>query len=396
MGAVDQVEMFNKDIRWEQDPATKTWTAFDVPIFQAGFAQGRDWPLEFCEHLVKLDAELHDLINPRVGVGHAPANMATTEEIEAWETAQPACGWFGKLKLAGRTIFAESLAKIPDWLKVKIDAGEYGPVSPEIRPQFQHPVTGKVYKWVLDRVRFLGLHPPAMPNLGIHPVLGAVDRGGVVVLQFSEGAIVAELVGGIDYEVPSAGAKPKEGESMGETEKLQAEQAKLEEARAAQEAREKGIGEREKKLRSDRLTFAWDRMIAAEKVQPGERELFFAIGLELDDETPIRMADNSSMTRLGQHVASWEGRPDKLYGKKSASTAGGDTNESKDKGDFQDRAIAFADQFVRDGKGDFSQGLGAFEKTITEEELGGYREQFRGDPPVDVLQGAITFREGRG
>lgn len=315
-------------LQWAHDEATDTWSVTDVPLFAPGDWNGGKYDRKWCAELVERTNAAWDLIRPRLGIGHPPKSMTDEDDIQSWRQQQPRMGLIGKLKMIGERVFAETISKIPAWLKKRIDSGEWGPMSIEAKRIAQG--------WVLDHVALLGLAAPAVPWAGVDAFSESAEERLVFVLG-SEPEIPEHVIGNADdlhiAKTPATQAGAR-GNEMDEKE-LEAREKRLADERAALDrltesakAERENVAEERRRLHASRVDGMWREIVTGNHAKPAEENLFKQVANTLSGTDRIKFADESGKevegTALDAHYASWMART--LPVKKTAGATPEDDN----------------------------------------------------------------------
>lgn len=346
---------------WAHDESSDTYTIKGVEIFAAGRWNGEPYDDADLEQMADADADLHDLIRPRVKLGHAEAKD---------DTAEPALGWIGRIQKRGAKLLA-NLSRLPRELFEAIQRGRYTRQSVEIRLNYKHPETGKRYPFVIDALAFLGAKLPAVATLKPIAAFDGGEAGGIWLTQDEP----AEKSGGESSPVQSfqqvepetvppiveaQGGKMDEKELKAREERL----AELEKAIAEREAKatadSKAVADERQRLHASKIDGMWKRLLEDGKVRPGEEQEFKAIASRIDDTERIKFSEGEA-TALDMHFKSWQGRP--VVGKKTEASAG---TPAEDKGSVCDRLEGAAKKYMNEEQVTFAVALGMAEKAHPE------------------------------
>lgn len=317
------------------DEESDTYTIQNVEVFETGKWNGEPYTLEDVQAIVVADEELHDLVRPRIKVGH------TKEDLEG--TDKPAFGWLGALKLKGQKILAD-FKRIPKGLFDAIQKGQYARQSVELLIGYEHPETRKRYPMVLDAVAFLGADLPAVPTL--KPIAAFHESGELIRLFHDvdaskdgapdEPSIRPKANGEGDAERRSLAMsdelKAREEALALERKAFKAEKEAHEAAETALEAERKEVEESRVRVHASKVDGMWHRILDTGHAKPAEERSFSNIGMDLDDTTKREFADHEGNkiqgTRLDEHFSSWMSRPE--IGKDTAGKPAGKTREDDD------------------------------------------------------------------
>jgi hypothetical protein len=291
---------------YRYDAATDTYDIEGVEVFAPGKWNGDEYTADDMSSICEADAELHDLIRPRVGVEHKDG---------------PAWGWLGKLRQMGSKIVADC-KKIPKWLFESIQSGRYANQSVEMRINYEHPETKKRYPMVIDSLKFLGIHPPAIPTL---KPIAAFDgeRGETIELIRGEkpGVQVASTTKQAEGTQQFGEAETANGgDSMADEKALEAERDKLaaerrafdedsRKQREAIEAERKEMDATKKRQFEARVTSTWMSIVTSGHAAPSDERTFRAVANGLFGQTEaLEFGDGKKGDALDALTESWMAR----------------------------------------------------------------------------------------
>lgn len=375
-----------------------TWGVEGVPLFGPGKWNGGEWSEDFCRALAEKTQAFIEKVKPRLVPGH-PREDLDDAGYRAWLSQQPRLGLLENIRFAAGKVMAD-IKQIPGRVKEAIDSGEWGAMSIVIKRFEGVPV--------IDNVGLLGAAAPAVPYAGVdafsdHPyivfMLGAIQAEAATAdgSRTPQGEYVPPTSEGArkpDSLCPTADAK--EG-TLGEENKAGVEALAERDARIAElEAQAKKSADKHaafaERVKRDRLETAWTRIVESGKATPAMKDSFVEIGMSLDDTTVHSFSEGGKEkgTRLDQHIRAWDERE---AVQKRTNPKSGAVPEVE--GDYQDRALAFAEKFVADGKGSLAEGLGVFQRQAGDEEYKSYRKQFAGAAPSEVTTAAAIIKGGK-
>lgn len=382
-----------------------TWSVGDVPLFGPGKWNGGEWTEEFCKALVEKTQAFIEAIKPRLVPGH-PREDLDEAGYRAWLSQQPRLGLVENLRFTAGKVWAD-IKQVPGRVKEAIDAGEWGAMSIVIKRHEGVPV--------IDNVGLLGAAAPAVPYAGVdafsdHPylvfMLGAIPASATTEgsQTTAEGGQTTQTSGETMHPASRDASAPdslrptadaKEGtlgdENKAGVEALAEKEARIAELEAAARKRDEEFQAFAQKVKRDRLETAWTRIVESGKATPAMKDSFIDIGMGLDDSTVHQFSEGKEKgTRLDQHIRAWEER-EPMQKRTSPKSAGAPEEE----GDYEDRALSFAEKYVADGKGSLAQGLGVFQKAHSEDEYKAYRKQFAGAAPSEVTTAAAIIKGGK-
>ena len=323
------------------DEETQTYTILDFELFEPGTWNGDTYPLEFVTHLAQVDAEVREVIRPRVKIGH-PNDRPDAKDPKG--TKAPAYGWLGPLKMKGSKLVAD-LTRISSELFAEFQKGTYARQSVELEPNYRHPETGKLYRWVLDAVGFLGAKRPAIPTLKSITALDE-DEPMRVVLFMDEKEAPSKAHG--DQSIPKAEDADKDAErgskQMPDGD-LKAREDALAKERDELKAKLDALDEERKHFDAartaatkEKIDRAWVSLSDEGKCKPAEEEEFRRFAAEKNDAKRHEFTSGVQMTELDSFIKSWEARP--VIAKKTTPEAAGKEDEKPDKRDPDIRMFA--------------------------------------------------------
>lgn len=384
--------------------ADGTWDADELVVFGVGAWQGGGpwedpaWVAALAERSTRAAPDLQTPMVP----GH-PKRDATASEREAWLTSQPRLGIFESFRKAGEQIVARVRA-IPQAVKDSIEAGLYGRLSVVIENSTKHGGP------VISNVGLLGAATPAVPYAGFADAWQFTVA--FTTTEGSESATDGSLASGEAQpgETPQETPPPstvagetrqplpeaKEGtladESKAGVEALAEKDRELVAMKAKLEEQEKVQAAFAEKVKREKIDGAFARLVEQGKATPAMKDSFVAVGMGLDDTKAVQFGEHKG-TLLDGHIEAWEAREPmfKNTKPKSAGTPEGEKVEQS----FDDKALAFADKFVADGKGTLIEGLATFEKEVGPDAVKEHRAQFAGRPDLDIREGATRMKGGK-
>lgn len=362
---------------WIHDEANDTYTLKGVEIFSVGKWNGQEYDESDIEQMADADRDLHDILRPRVKIGHGESGD---------DTAEPAFGWMGPIRKFGEKLLAD-IKSMPSELFHAIKKGLYARQSVEIRLNYKHPETGKRYPFAIDALAFLGAKLPAVGTL--KPLAAFKNDGEGLWLnrdvEESGGAdsVAGESAGSPEQRDFAAAAAAVEtagagGDSMDEKdlkareEKLAAEREELDKLRKQAGADREAVEEEKRRLHASKIDGYCERLLEAGKATPGELETFKAIAEKTDDAMKIKFADGEK-TALEAHFQSWMARPDK--GKNTRGSAAAPEGEP-----IADLQVFFeqeADKLVKDRGLSFANALGEVQRAHPDEYKKLHAERFK-------------------
>lgn len=292
---------------YRYDLETDTYEMEGVEVFAAGKWNGENYTEDDLRNICEADAELHDLIRPRVGVEHKDG---------------PAWGWLGTLRQMGAKIVADC-KRIPKWLFESIQAGRYANQSVEMRVNYEHPETKKRYPMVIDSLKFLGIHPPAIPTLKPVAAFDAA-RQTIELIRDESGS-------GVQRASTSEQADGKQqfgeadtangGDLMADEKGLEAAQEKLAQDRLAFETdarkQRESIEADRKELEATkrrnfdaRVTSTWLNVVTSGHAAPSDERTFKAVANSLFGQNEVlEFGDGHKGDALDALTESWMARP---------------------------------------------------------------------------------------
>ncbi len=306
--------------KYTHDEKTDTYEIEDVEVFGSGNWNGEEYGVDFLSELVAADADVHEFIKPRLGIGHPVKGENPT--------VAPAFGWFGRLKEAGGKINT-TLKGVPAAVFEAVKAGHYGPVSVELAKDFKHPETGKVYPYVLDAVKFLGLQRPAVTTTLPVSNFGSNGQGKTLVLEQAIELDEPPVVGDSDDDEKPTASKAEEGESMSDEIKAQAKslsdaQTALDADRDKFETERKEFAAKMADAKERKINEAWSGLISGGNALPKDEASFKSIAGTMSNADTDRLkfsaasGDEISGTPLDGFIETWKARkaPAKATGSK--------------------------------------------------------------------------------
>lgn len=292
-----------------KDEATGTWSIDDYPVFAVGTWHGDTYDEGIVDRIIEFTNRAMRWVVPKLGIGHPDPGQN--------ETALPAFGRFGAMRRISDRVFA-SLERIPNEVFQKIKAGQFGPVSVQMR-KFRDPETGLIGH-IIDRVKFLGLVAPEVATIAPSTEFSS---GETITLSWEEykpfsadtGTAVADPADSADTG-PSDPTEANsgiatEGEVMNDDlkareESLAKERAEFERAKAEAEAeldqRKIDIEEQRKSQFSATVESAWERICPVDgerRATPGEKDTFVEACTEIGQ-------DGKAFSAM---VSAWMARP---------------------------------------------------------------------------------------
>jgi hypothetical protein len=372
--------------QWAHDEDSDTYTIKGVEIFAEGKWNGEPYDGADLEQMAEADAELHDLIRPRVKIGHGEAKD---------ETSAPALGWIGKIRKAGSKLLAD-LSRLPKELFEAIQRGRYTRQSVEIRLNYKHPETGKRFPFVIDALAFLGAKLPAVQTLKPIAAFDEGEAGGIWLTRDEkpaddggEGSPTHSFQQAeVEPTVPEAqGGEMDEKELKAKLDALAEKEAVLVKREAEIEATSDAVKERAKRLHASKVDGKWKELLEAGKVKPGEHDLFKLQASRLNDTEKMKFADGE-MTDLEAMFADWDRRP--VIGKKTdpSERSPEEEREEPDKVLFaaiEKRALELASQRGGEAHEYFAEAAGDVDGDH-QKTAEAYRKKFSGQAPADVMK----------
>ena len=299
---------------WEHNPQNDTYTLKGVEVFSVGTWNGEPYSDDDLEQMAAADEALHDVLRPRIKIGHGEKGD---------ESAEPAYGWLGPIKKVGKKLLAD-VKSIPAELFDAIKKGRYARQSVEIRLNYKHPETGKRFPFAIDALAFLGAKLPAVGTL--KPLAEFENDGeGIWLHRDAEksGDDAGESASPEQREFHHVETVDAEGDSMDEKEmreredKLAAERKELETLREQAKADREAVDEGKRRLHADKIDGMATRLVEAGKATPGEVEEFKLIAGTLNDSDKLKFADGER-TALEAFYRDWNARPDKAKNTKGS------------------------------------------------------------------------------
>lgn len=373
------------------DEETQTYTILDFELFEPGTWNGDTYPLEFVTHLAAVDAEVREVVRPRVTIGH-PDDQPDADDPRG--TKAPAYGWLGPLRMSGKKLVAD-LTRISKELFEGFQKGTYARQSITLEPNYRHPETGKLYRWVVDTCGFLGAKKPGVPTL--KPITAFDELEPYRVRLFMDEKEAPAKARG-DQSIPKAEDADKDAErgSKQMSDDLKAREDALAKERAELKAKLDALEEERKHFDAartaatkEKIDRAWVSLSDEGKCKPAEEEEFRRFAAEKDDSKRLKFSDGGEMSELDSFVKSWEARP--VIAKVTTPAAAGKEDEKPDKRPADIRMFAEIEKLAKDEDISLVDAAAAWENDEANKKLyGEYRKQYecKSAPP------AATKREG--
>lgn len=368
------------------DEETQTYTILDFELFEPGTWNGEAYPLEFVTHLAAVDAEVREVVRPRVKIGH-PDDRPDAEDPKG--TKAPAYGWLGPLRMKGNKLVAD-LTLISKELFAGFQKGTYARQSVELEPNYRHPKTGKLYKWVLDAVGFLGAKRPAIPTL--KPITALDEDEPMRVVLFMDEKEAPSGAHG-DASIPKADDADKDaergskqmpdGDLKAREDALAKERNDLKAKMEALEEERKHFDAARKAATKEKVDRAWVDLSNEGRCKPAEEEEFRRFAGERNDSKRLTFADGREMTELDSFISGWMARP--VIAKKTTPEPAGRADEKPDKRPADIRMFAQIEKLAKDEDTSLVDAAAAWENDEANKKLyDEYRKQYecKSAPPA--------------
>ena len=292
MFKIEQDKWIKKEEQIEKKDMAETFS-FEKNILSVGTWNNTKFTSQDLDEIVNNYNELGGYRNVPCKLGH------NNDQQMLQKDGLPASGWVTKLKRVGNTLVAK-IDNVPRKIKELIENKAYRDVSVELLKNAKEE--GKIYKWILTAVSFLGMDIPAVKGLGDFVALyGEVDNNNIVKILFKE--VIEENTS----EISNALTKDKiiEEEIMDEIkfkEELEAKNAEV--LKLAEEKRE--AEERISALEAEKLELTEEKRESEikefidsyckednMKILPAQKEMFCELLKSFSSEKVVNLSEES-------------------------------------------------------------------------------------------------------